>query len=443
MMQLDFPLPFDNSEPQRNGFSSMNKMTKVLAAAKNVVCGRVPGQLVIQYTDRCNAQCPQCGMRVGNDFPRTTLAQERTERIIAAAAEKGFAALSFTGGEPFLYLDEICQLSRFAGRQGIDYIRTGTNGYLFRGAEKADFDERIKRLADKLADTPIRNIWVSIDSVEPQLHERMRGLPGVVRGIEKALPIFAERGLYLSANLGINRNFAGSTECAEFGKDYFRDGFDRFYRYVTELGFSIANVCYPMWDESDRADGAAVYAATGSNRITCFSQAEKVAMFQALLEIIPTHRRSLRIFTPRASLHALLNQYRGELELTSRCRGGLDFFFIDSKDGNTYPCGFRGDENLGPFEELPRQARSADCRRCDWECFRDPSELFAPFTELRCAPLRLLRRLRNDPVFFRLWWEDLRYYRACRYFNGRQAPDAARLAGWPAGDWRRCRLQAN
>jgi hypothetical protein len=131
-------------------------------------------------------------------------------------------------------------------------------------------------------------------------------------------------------------------------------------------------------------------------------------------------------------LHALLNQYQGQPELSSPCRGGIDYFFVDSQDGNTYPCGYRGEENLGPFEslEISSCATNASCRRCDWECFRDPSELFAPPMELCQSPVRFLQHLRKDPAFFRLWWEDLRYYRDCHYFNGRQAPNLARQSTW-------------
>ena len=58
--------------------------------------GRVPGQLIIQYTDRCNATCPQCGMRVTNKFSRTTLAEQRVEQMIRHAAAQG-------GGRAVLY----------------------------------------------------------------------------------------------------------------------------------------------------------------------------------------------------------------------------------------------------------------------------------------------------------------------------------------------------
>ena len=393
--------------------------------------GRIPGQLIVQYTDRCNATCPQCGMRVGNDFTRTTLAEQRVAEMIRHAAQQGVAALSFTGGEPFLCLDEICRLATLAGDQQIRYIRTGTNGYLFRNAERADFADRMKALADKLAATSLRNIWVSIDSSDVATHEQMRGLPGVIKGVEKALPIFAERGVYLSANLGINRYFTGRDKDREqLDYPFFRGGFDRFYRFVADLGFTIANVCYPM--HGDDNSNQAVYAATASDRVVYFSAEEKLNLFQALSDAIPAHREKIRIFTPRCSLHALLQQYRGHEELTTPCRGGRDYFFVDSRTGHSYPCGYRGEEDLGRFEEMPSQpcGVAQPCRRCDWECFRDPTELFSPLIDLRTAPGRLARRLWKDRDFYRLWREDLRYYRACDFFDGRRNLNPETLRPW-------------
>jgi sulfatase maturation enzyme AslB (radical SAM superfamily) len=397
--------------------------------------GRIPGQLIIQYTDHCNAGCPQCGMRVSNSFTRSRLTLEQTKGMIRTAAERNVAALSLTGGEPFLFLDDICALANYAGQQGIHYVRTGTNGFLFRNSGAADFSERMKKLADTLAETPLRNIWVSLDSSDVATHEQMRNLPGVVRGIEKALPIFAERGLFLSANLGINRNLAGASRAGEnFNYDFFTMAFDRFYRFVTDLGFSIVNVCYPMYSEDcseTESANTAVYAATASDRVVYFSVEEKCALFSALRDTIPAHRDKIRIFTPRCSLHAMINQYEGRSELSSTCHGGRDFFFVDSQTGHVFPCGYRGDEDLGLMTQMDEQRCTIeDCRLCDWECFRDPSELFSPFVDLRKQPLRLLQRLRRDPQFFRLWKEDLLYYRACHYFNGRIPASHARLQAW-------------
>ncbi|MFZ3046166.1 MAG: radical SAM protein, partial [Desulfatirhabdiaceae bacterium] len=124
---------------------------------------RIPGQLVIQFTDACNARCPQCGMRVTETFSRSRIPINDIRRIIDAAARKGIEAISFTGGEPLLFFDDLLNMIRHAGAAGIPWIRTGTNGFIFSGSNKSGFRDRIRNIAERLAATPIRNFWISID----------------------------------------------------------------------------------------------------------------------------------------------------------------------------------------------------------------------------------------------------------------------------------------
>lgn len=416
-------------------------MTHALAP---LLRGRAPGQLVIQLTDRCNARCPQCGMRATEPFERSTLPPDDVHRIIGAAAEKGVQAISFTGGEPMLLMPRLADYIRRAGEAGIPYIRTGTNGYFFAGADRpgrSDRLDRIRRIADELAGTPLRNFWISLDSAEPAVHEAMRGFPGVVAGIERALPEFHERGLFPSVNLGINRNLTAETmaaeplngdrDGAERFRRRFRNAFRAFYRRVIDMGFTIVNSCYPMSVEPEQ-ELSAVYAATAVDGVVRFTPPEKAALFGALLEVIPEFRSRIRIFSPRTSLRALVDHYGGTGNGAAAypCRGGIDFFFVDARDGGTYPCGYRGGENLGKFwdVDLNRLDTEAFCKACDWECFRDPSELFGPILNGLSAPGKTARKLLGDGAFRRLWIEDLRYYRACDLFDGRKPPRPEKLA---------------
>lgn len=86
---------------------------------------------MIQYTDACNAACSQCGMRATEKFKRSVLDVDYVKKIIDHCAENQVEAISFTGGEPLLYLDNIVELITCANRAGIQYNRTGTNGFLF------------------------------------------------------------------------------------------------------------------------------------------------------------------------------------------------------------------------------------------------------------------------------------------------------------------------
>ncbi|MFW5635758.1 MAG: radical SAM protein [Thermodesulfobacteriota bacterium] len=424
----------------------MKRIQHFHQVAARLLRGRVPGQLVIQLTDHCNARCPQCGMRTTERFQRSRLCSDAVRGMIDAAAEKGVRALSLTGGEPMLFRKELMALIRYAGQAGIPFLRTGTNGFFFTGADRPGFEDRIETIAEALAETPIRNFWISLDSALPAIHESMRGFPGVVAGIEKALPIFHRHGIYPSVNLGINRNITEATRSAppegiqENPEEYtacfydrYRNAFRAFYRFVIELGFTIVNSCYPMSVEPD-ADVdrlSPVYAASSEDAVVRYTPAEKALLFKAMFDTIPEFRSRIRIFSPRISLYALHRQYAGDETFSPcPCRGGIDFFFIDARDGMTYPCGYRGHENMGDFRnlDLDRIENSSGCLECDWECFRDPSELFGPLLQARSAPGSVLRKFSRDPEYRRLWFEDLKYYRACDLFDGRRPPDATRLA---------------
>jgi MoaA/NifB/PqqE/SkfB family radical SAM enzyme len=383
-------------------------------------------------------------MRKSNPMRRHRLEPVVIRRILRSAARRGVAAVSFTGGEPLLHIGDLTRLIQYAGDVGIPYIRTGTNGFHFSGYRRPGFSRRVGRLARALAATPVRNFWISIDSVDGDVHDRMRGFKDLMAGIRKALPIFHAEGLYPSANLGLNRNLGGAMTSrlnsahfssraayAEAFHTTFKTALSRFYQRVIDLGFTIVNTCYPMSVSSpaDQNDLQAVYAATSVDRVVQFTSMEKQLLFKALLNTIPKFRSQIRVFTPLCALYNLTRQHSGRPHMSYPCRGGRDFFFVDAAEGNTYPCGYRGSENLGKFWSFPGEmAAAATCRQCDWECFRDPSELMGPLLEDIRRPLQTLRAVPRHWDFFKHWATDLAYYRACDLFDGRRPPDYRRMA---------------
>lgn len=405
-----------------NQKTSLLNTSTILGLLKN----RTPKQLVIQYTDHCNALCPQCGMRVSNPYMRSTLNLDYVKGIIRSAAEKGVQILSFTGGEPLLYFDDILELSNYAASQGIPYSRTGTNGFSFLHSEKPDFVDNIHKIAEKTARSSLRNIWISIDSADPQTHEKMRGLPNVIAGIEKALPIFHQYGIYPAANLGINRNITGDTigkmKDVDTFYEHFYHGFKKYYQFIIDLGFTITNTCYPMsLDQSSPKKLNAAYQATSTDFIVKFTPNEKIQLFKALMAVIPLYRSKIRIFTPRVSLLSLIRQYKGNPEKSYPCLGGSDYFFISAFDGMTYPCGYRGSENLGDFRSLDiSKPDRMSCRLCDWECYRDPSEFTGNILDLLHHPIHLVQKYYHDDEYFKTLVSDLKYYNACEFFNSRK-----------------------
>jgi hypothetical protein len=213
-----------------------------------------------------------------------------------------------------------------------------------------------------------------------RVHEAMRGFPGVVAGIAEALPIFHQAGIYPAVNLGINRNVGGDATRRlhrnDFGSDrayldrfysLYSSAFERFYQRAIDLGFTMANTCYPMSIDLPECEQglSAVYAATTVAEIVRFSPMEKQVLFRALIAVIRRFRSRIRIFSPLCSLEALIRQYGPEHSERSTygCRGGVDFFFVNAADGHTYPCGYRGNENLGRLWELDRHRLNPPPRR--------------------------------------------------------------------------------
>ena len=378
-------------------------------------------------------------MRVDNSFTRSRLSMEHCREIIAVAGRRGVVALSLTGGEPLLFAREVAALIELAGKAGIEYTRTGTNGFFLRNPEDPDFCDRVKRMVGLLVATPLRNFWISIDSADPQTHERLRGFPGMIRGLEKALPIFHEHGLYPTANLGLNRYLGGSEKtmlttgkvpATTWEKEHYLNdvetGVNKFFSLVKNLGFTLVNFCYPMSIDETCDDLAPVYPASSTEHIVRFSREEKHLLFAAMLKTIPSHRETIRIFTPLSALYTLVQSTGEGPWQPFPCRGGIDHFFISATSGHTYPCGYRGHEDLGDYRQLePVADPKRVCTRCDWECFRDPAELMGPLLVGLSNPLQLVTRYRRDSTFFRLWLDDLRYYRQCDLFHGRRLPSPA------------------
>ncbi len=390
----------------------------------------------MQLTDRCNARCAQCGMNVTAGGARGDMDADTARRVIDRCAALGVEALSFTGGEPFLTGPLLFDLLRHAGKAGIRYLRTGTNGFMFAHPTAPDFTDKVTRLAENLAATPVRNFWVSLDSADAATHEANRGHAGMVEGLSRALPILHAHGLYPTANLALNRHMGGPEPLAGHGRDFHdaacRD-LSRFFTQAARLGFTMANCCYPMSD-ADREKGAkATYAATSADARVTFSDAEKLELFRAVRDVVPRHRGKLRIFTPLSAIHALIGQYSRPSHQGRPCLGGVSFFYVN-RQGDSFPCGYRAEERLGPFWQLAENDFHSQphCRACDWECFRDPSELLGPFGDLAAGPAGWLRLARADRQQLGLWLNDLRYFAACGQFDGRRAPDMARLdiEGW-------------
>src|SRR4051794_30192422 len=146
--------------------------------------GRPIHDLRISVTDRCNFRCTYCMPRevYGRDYaflPRAELLTfEEITRLARLFVALGVRKIRFTGGEPLLRRDLPGLVAMLSQIPDVDDITLPTNGSL------------LARQAQALADSGLRRISVSLDSLDEQTFARMNdvGFPvaSVLEGIEAA-----------------------------------------------------------------------------------------------------------------------------------------------------------------------------------------------------------------------------------------------------------------
>lgn len=126
------------------------------------MAGAVPLSVHVDLTMRCNEQCVHC-YRVIEDRRELTTAEVKA--LLADLARAGTLYLTFSGGEVFLRAD-LFELIAEAKRLRFD-LRLKSNALLIT-------DER----AHRLRDLGVRQVDVSIYSVDPALHDAVTLIPG-------------------------------------------------------------------------------------------------------------------------------------------------------------------------------------------------------------------------------------------------------------------------
>jgi radical SAM protein with 4Fe4S-binding SPASM domain len=119
---------------------------------------------VWNFTNRCNLKCNHCYQSAGKGLD-DELNLDQKLAIIDQMGETYLPMIAFAGGEPTITPDLIPVLKRC--RDWKIHTSLATNGTLFT-----------PELAGKLADAGLYYCEVSLDSVDPEKHDRFRGIQG-------------------------------------------------------------------------------------------------------------------------------------------------------------------------------------------------------------------------------------------------------------------------
>jgi len=175
------------------------------AGAKQICCFGLNPHVVWEMTSRCNLKCIHCHA-FGGEASYDELSKEEAMALIDQIASLDIRSFVFTGGEPLLR-EDLFELIEYAKSIGFT-VFIATNGTLIT-----------KEVAKLLREFDV-GVVIGLDAMNPEIHDRIRGVEGaydaVIEGIENCIA----ENLYLHLNIVASRpNFAEIERIIDYGTE--------------------------------------------------------------------------------------------------------------------------------------------------------------------------------------------------------------------------------
>lgn len=203
--------------------------------------GTSPRVIEFVYNNQCNFQCQHCSTRAAlGDNSARLMPFDKIVQIADEADELGFFELHLHGGELLVHPEAVFSLLEAIGPDRF-YTFLTTNGYVMT-----------QDLANRLAAAGVNRVSVSIDSMNPEAHDRFRGQPGAHAQALKALEYVKNAGMQPYMNITVGHYNAFSQDLVDMLEYSANHG------YITFLNIAIPSGCWKgnfevMIDEADRA----------------------------------------------------------------------------------------------------------------------------------------------------------------------------------------------
>lgn len=283
-----------------------SRNTKI-SLLKGLITKRTPIYVQYAVTKNCNFKCRMCDSFLSRQDEKE-LSLSQIERLSDVLNRIGAGIILLTGGEPFLRRD-LSEIIDIFTRKGFT-VRLQTNGVLAT--------EDMIKLA---CDAGMREVTISLDSLEPAKQDTITGIEGSWHRIIKAISCFSRMLPLKKSILGVN-----IVVCRQNLEEI-----PNLIRFVTEIGFyaSLIPIHVATTAESDfiiRKD-APEFA---------FRQADFELIDKAYKKIIDMKRMGYHIYNSYKFLRNSPVFLKGERVLW-RCDSPYLYFAI-SPAGNFLPC---------------------------------------------------------------------------------------------------------
>jgi radical SAM protein with 4Fe4S-binding SPASM domain len=325
----------------------------------------MPLFVVWNFTDRCNLSCRHCYQSSSSKTAEGELTLKEKLALIDDFGRHYVAMVAFAGGEPTLSPDLEPVLER-CQQYGI-HTTIATHGGLLS-------KERCRRLADR----GLRYVEVSLDSVDPEKHDRFRGRSGMWReSVQGIKNVVATPGLR-----------AGLAMCVTRAN---LDEVEKMLQFAVDLGVS----CFAHFNFIPTGRGRRM-----ADQDISPQQREKLLlvlhdwMQSQKIGVISTAPQFGRICLQHAGAEALIScshagngpgaRARVVAKYLGGCGAGRTYACLQP-NGDVTPCVYMPDRIMGNVREknfqdifrgspwwdllCNRREREGNCAACDHRCF--------------------------------------------------------------------------
>ncbi|MGA3054491.1 MAG: radical SAM protein [Candidatus Korobacteraceae bacterium] len=154
-----------------------------------------PRLIFWEVTKGCNLRCIHCRATATELMSPADLPTDKALDIISQIADFGNPILVLSGGEP-LYRHDIFQLAEYATSRGLR-VALATNGTLVT-----------KGVAQKIKQSGIKRVSISLDGSDAHTHDSFRGIPGAFDAAVYGMRNLQALGVSVQINTTIARHNA-------------------------------------------------------------------------------------------------------------------------------------------------------------------------------------------------------------------------------------------
>ena len=299
--------------------------------------GLVPSVCDVSVTNVCQATCNFCCFAHDKQIvtDRRFIDKEKFIEALPILYRRGVRYVNFQGGEPLLH-PGIVEMCAAIAKNNMRPAMI-SNGFLL--------PDRI----EKMIAAGLSTLLFSLDSHDPAVHEKNRGLKGVVDRLKKSVAIAKSHGLPTVAVVTVSKlvDFSRMTEILEY------------------VGCDAVSFSYPRKEPF----GSSSLVFNPESDLVDFTDAELEKAIDGILAL----KKRFTVMNPVASLTDLRRFARHE-EQRIPCVGGKRYFYLDW-DLNLWRCE-NWYEPMGSVLDLDSLPDYTDhCTACNQNCYRDTSAM--------------------------------------------------------------------